>query len=246
MKKKLFFIAVLIVLTFLTVFPALASTDWDTFVLEMAKRGNIKETGEEILNEMRNIAPSGTEEELWNKLWHGDMRLRAASAVALIDRMFPNGDPSKWEEIRGFVPGHSVLPRQLLAMDALFVAVSTMKQIPDGVWGSAYLLDVFGKSGLGKVKFIDEVPAEIRQVLDEIISETGLPGDWSSKRIRGRIPMLPVYRGYITRDAVDSRNMQYIDGYGSLSGNGRYAWDRDRGYLYEVVDGSRDLWIYDK
>jgi hypothetical protein len=57
------------------------------------------------------------------------------------------------------------------------------------------------------------------------------------------MPLLPIYRGYITRNGADSRNLQYLDGYGSISSNGRYAWDRDRGYIYEVMEDSRDFWI---
>jgi hypothetical protein len=39
--------------------------------------------------------------------------------------------------------------------------------------------------------------------------------------------------------------MQYLDGYGSIAPNGRYAWDRDRGYVYEVMEDNyeRDIWI---
>lgn len=244
MKKTILIAALMTAAVLLMIVPAFAATDWDIFVAEMEKRDKIKEMGAAILSDMREIAPNGTEEELWNKLWNGDARWRAAAAVAIVDRVFPEGDPSRWEEVKGFLPKRSVQSRQLVAMDGLFVAVSMLKELPDGVWGAAYLLDRFGKSGMGKVKFIDEIPAEMRPIIDEIIAETGLQGDWSSKALRGKMPLLPVYRGYITRDTADSLNMQYLDGYGSLSGNGRYAWDRDRGYVYEVVEGTDHFWIF--
>lgn len=225
--------------------PAFAAADWDTFVAEMERRDRIKETGAAIVNDMRDIAPQGTEEELWKKLWVGEPRFRAAAGVALMDRIFPGGDPSRWEEARGLLPKRSVQPRQLAAMDGLFVAVAALKEIPDGAWGAAYLLSQFGKSAMGKVKFIDEIPAELRPVIDDVIAQTGLPGDWTSKRLRGGMPLLPIYRGYIQRHTADDRNMQYLDGFGSLAGNGRYAWDRDRGYIFEVVEDSyRDLFIF--
>lgn len=225
--------------------PVFAASDWDTFTEEMEKRGKIKETGAAIVTDMLDIAPQGTETELWNKLWEGEPRWKAAAAVALIDRMFPEGDPSRWQEVSGFVPKRSVQPRQLMAMDAFFVAVDSLRQIPDGVWGSAYLLSLFGKSGMGKVMFIEEIPEGMDRVLNDVISVTGLQGDWSIKKIRGKLPMLPLYRGHVTRDIADSRNMQYLDGYGSIAQNGRYAWDRDRGYVYEVVEdnGDRNIWI---
>lgn len=245
MKVKWMLVVLLVLAISLFSVPAFAASDWDTFAAEMEKRSKIKETGAAIVTDMLDIAPQGTEMELWNKLWEGEPRWRAAAAVALIDRMFPEGDPSRWQEVSGFVPKRSVLPRQLMAMDAFFVAVDSLRQIPDGVWGSAYLLWLFGKSGIGKVMFIEETPEGMDGVLNDVIAFTGLQGDWSIKKTRGKIPMLPLYRGHITRDIADSRNMQYLDGYGSIASNGSYAWDRDRGYVYEVVEDNweRNIWI---
>jgi len=243
MKVKSIVIVFLAVTIGLFATPLFAASDWDTFTAEMEKRSKIKDTGAAIVADMREIAPQGTDIELWNKLWEGGPRWRAAAAVALIDRIFPQGDPSRWEEVSGFASGRSVQPRQLIAIDALFVAVDSLRQMPDGIWGSAYLLQQFGKSGWGKVMFIEEIPYGFDQTLKDVISTTGLTGDWSIKRIRGKMPLLPIYRGYITRNGADSRNLQYLDGYGSIASNGRYAWDRDRGYIYEVVDNDRDIWI---
>ena len=243
MKVKSIVIVLLAVTIGLFATPLFAASDWDTFTAEMEKRSKIKDTGAAIVDDMREIAPQGTEIELWSKLWVGEPRWRAAAAVALIDRIFPQGDPSRWQEVSGFASGRSVQPRQLIAIDALFVAVDSLSHMPDGIWGSAYLLQQFGKSGWGKVMFIEEIPYGFDQTLKDVISTTGLTGDWSIKRIRGKMPLLPIYRGYITRNGADSRNLQYLDGYGSISSNGRYAWDRDRGYIYEVMEDSRDFWI---
>ena len=245
MKVKSIVIVLLAVTIGLFATPLFAASDWDTFAAEMEKRSKIKDTGAAIVADMLDIAPQGTEMELWDKLWDGEPRWRAAAAVALINRMFPQGDPSKWQEVSGFAPQRSIQPRQLMAMDALFVAVDSLRHIPDGVWGSAYLLSLFGKSGMGKVMFIEEIPEGMDQVLNDVVSVTGLQGDWSVKRTRGKLPILPFYRGYVTRDTADSRNMQYLDGYGSIAPNGRYAWDRDRGYVYEVMEDNyeRDIWI---
>ncbi len=246
MKAKLLISAILTLTVLLFAVPLFAASDWDTFVAEMERRDRIKDTGSAIVSDMLDIAPQGSESELWNKLWEGEPRWRAAAAVALISRIFPEGDPSRWQEVSGFIPQRSVQPRQLIAMDAFFVAVESLRNIPDGIWGAAYLLDLFGRSGMGKVMFIEEIPEGMDKVIGDVVIETGLPGDWSVKKCRGKLPLLPVYRGYISRSSADSRNMQYLDGYGSVAGNGRFAWDRDRGYVYEVVeDGSDiDVWIF--
>ena len=220
----------------LSALPASAAEDWDSFVLRMEQREKIKTAGTAVLDELRKSAPQGTEEELWLATRQGDAQARAAAAVALTDRLFPSGDPARWEEVSGFFTNHRVQPRQLAAIDALFSAVTYLRELPNGVWASAYLLDRFGKSAMGRLKFIDDTPAEFRSVIDSVLAETKLMGDWGSTKIRGRLPLLPVYRGYTTRNRAESLNMQYLDGYGSIASNGRYAWDRDRNYLYEVVE----------
>ena len=102
------------------VVPAFAATDWDTFAAQMEKRDKIKVTGEAVLNDMRSIAPEGSEENLWRMLWNGETRSRAAAAVALVDRMFPDGDPSRWQEVSGFLPNRGVQPRQLVCNGRAF------------------------------------------------------------------------------------------------------------------------------
>ena len=149
MKVKSIVIVLLAVTIGLLAMPLFAASDWDTFTAEMEKRNKIKDTGAAIVADMRGIAPQGTDIELWHKLWEGEPSWRAAAAVALIDRIFPLGDPSRWQEVSGFASNRSVQPRQLIAIDALFVAVDSLRQMPDGIWGSAYLLQQFGKSGWG-------------------------------------------------------------------------------------------------
>jgi hypothetical protein len=216
------------------------AAEWDAFAAQMQKRIDIKEKGAAILGEIRAAEPSGTEYELWTMLGSGDAKTRAAAGLALVDRIFPNGDPSRWEEAKGFLTKGGLRPRQIAAMDGLFTAIAALRDLPDGIWGAAYLLDQFGRSAKGKVKFIDEIPAEMRPVIDDILANTGLPGDWTSKKIRGKMPMLPIYRGYVSRETADSLDLQYLDGYGSIAYNGPYAWDRDRGYLYKISEGSRN------
>lgn len=238
MKKTLAALAAVLLLAVLAV-PAFAASDWNEFVADMQKRDKIKETGAAVLQRIRGQEPSGSESELWSRLWSGEASQRAAAGLALTDRMFPDGDPAKWEQVSGFMDRGSFRPRQLAAMDGLFVAISSLRELPDGVWAAASLLSRFGRSAAGRIEFIDELPAGLREVLDDVIAQTGLPGDWSSRKIRGRLPLLPVYKGFVTRNTADDKNMQYLDGYGAVSGNGRYAWDRDRGYIYEVAEDGR-------
>ena len=45
----------------------------------------------------------GTEDSLWRVLAYGrDPRTRVGAGLALVDRIFPGGDPSRWEEVEGW------------------------------------------------------------------------------------------------------------------------------------------------
>lgn len=235
MKKII--IAFLVAAVFAASAPAFAS-DWNSVVNDMANRTKIKEHGATVLAQTRAASVQGGEYQLWNSLWRGDSASRAAAAVTLIDMMFPNGDPGKWQEVSGMFPESPYQPRQLAAMDAFFVAVSELSKTQDGIWGAALLLEKFGDSGSGKVAFIDQIPEGMREVIDKVIAQTGLPGDWSSKRVRGALPLLPVFKGYVSRTTADNRGMEYIDGFGGMASNGKYAWDRDKGYIFEVREDS--------
>lgn len=235
MKKTI--IAILIASVFAAAMPAFAS-DWNSFVREMAGREKIKEHGAAVIAKVRASEPQGSDYGLWSMLWNGSSQSRIAAAVALMDRLFPNGDPARWQETSGFLSEDPYRPKQLAAMDAFFVAVTELSKTPDGVWGAAFLFDKFADSGMGRLTFIDEIPAGMDDVIRNVIAQTGLRGDWSSKRVRGSLPLLPVFKGYASRTTADNRGMTYIDGFGDIASNGRYAWDRDRGYIFEVREDS--------
>jgi len=229
------------ILSFCVVFsagPLFAAQTWDDLVAGLEQQEDIKQKGAGIIEQLRKEAPTASEQQLWNALWTGDVRSRAVAGVALMDKIFLGGDPAKWEEVQGFLSNGSYQPRQLAALDGLFVAVASLNSVPGGEWGAAWLLSQFGRSGRGKVYFIEQMPAELRPVLESVIAKTGLRGDWSVAKTRGKMPLMPVYRGIVTRNTAESRQMQYFDGWGSLANNGRYAWDRDRGYFYQVVEDS--------
>ena len=65
--------ALILVLAFtLYSVPVFAASDWDTFVAEMEKKEKIKDTGAAIVADMLDIAPGGTETELWQNCGTGN------------------------------------------------------------------------------------------------------------------------------------------------------------------------------
>lgn len=222
--------------------PLFAAVTWDELVAGLEKREMVRSEGWALLLELKEEAPGGSEQDLWKMLWVGEPRSRAVAGVALMDRIFPGGSPARWEDASGFLSGASYKPRQLAAMDAFFVTVAALDTIPDGEWTAALLLSDFARSARGLVYFIEQMPQGLKEPIDSIVSKTGIGGDWSVKAMRRPLPLLPSFGGSISRDTAESRQLQYLDGSGSIAGNGCYAWDRDRGYLYQVVERSDRFW----
>lgn len=239
MMKKLAVALAAVVMLFNLCGSAPADEKWDSFVAEMEARIKIKEEGKAIFNSFAMLAPEGDAVALWRiSCGDGDARRRAAASSALVQKWFPGGDPAEWEQVNGFFPSNSYVPMQIVAMNALFNAVEALSELPDGKFAAAWLMLRLGESSRGKLLFVDTMPARFREVLDRLVAETSMPGDWQSSRIEGPYPFVPVYNGTVLFDRAVTEGYQFLDGHGGLAANGPYAWDRANGYLYRVVDPS--------
>lgn len=236
MMKKINMLILAILMIAVLSTPCFATTNWNDFIAERAQYEKIQDLGIPVIDNLRKATVEGSEAELWNKLWVGDAKTRATVGVALMDSIFPNGDPSRWQEVSGFVSNAGRAPRQLAGLDALFVVAAAVRELPEGIWASAFLLNNFGKSTRGRMYFIDDTTPEIRALVDDVVAQTQLKGDWSSSVIRGHTPLLPRFNGYISMGRAMDRRMEFFSGHGSMAGNGNYAWDRNTGYIYEISD----------
>lgn len=238
MKKKFVMSALLVVFTLFLTSPLFAVATWDELVTQLGKSEKVSVDGREFLAELKSEAPKGSDLSLWKKLWVGEPRARVAAGVALMDKIFPSGDPGRWEEAGGFLSPSSLRPRQLAGLDAFFVTVAALDSVPGGEWTAAVFLRCFAKSGRGQVYFIEQMPADLKGHIDSIVAKTGLGGDWSVKVTCRPLPLLPVYSGVMRRGTAESRGLQYLDGAGRIASNGSYVWDRDKGYIYRIVEDS--------
>lgn len=245
--KKIITIFAVCIATAAFAFPAFAaSQDWDQFVASMQQRENIKTTGPQILAQVSAQAPAVSDKELWKLSCSAPTaEQQAAASVALVNRWFPNGDPSQWEKVNGFFPPSSYTPLQIVAVNALFNAVTALSQIPDGKYAAAYLMNTFSQSALGMITFIETMPAPFRKTLDSLIAETGMqPEKWASTTIEGPYPFVPVYNWYTTYSNAVSNNFQFLNGWGGIAGSGPYAWDRVHGYIYQIMEsGDNNFWL---
>lgn len=218
---------------------AFADAEWDSFVAEMESRMKIKEEGESAYTRIALLAPQGSDAELFRLSTEApSVETRAAAGAALVKKLFPDGDPANWEMVSGFIGGGSYVPRQIVAVNALYNAVTALSELSDGKYAAAWLMTRFGSTSRAKLIFIDSMPAQFRETLDRLIAETGMPGAWETTRIEGPWPFVPVFNGWVRREKAIAEGYQFLDGFGGVAPNGPYAWDRVHGYVYKVFDPS--------
>ena len=247
MKKFIALAAAALVAMSGTPSAAPADTCWDEFVAREAEREKIHAEGPEYFSKIALLAPQGGDAELWRLSCSAPTQeMRAAASAALVKKWFPGGDPANWESVTGFFPSSSFTPKQLVAVNALFNAVDALSRVEGGKYSAAWLMTRFAKSSRAKLCFIDEMPEYFRKVLDDLIAETKMPGDWSSSRIAGPYPFVPLYGGERSMSYATANGLQFLDGAGAVANFGPYAWYRARGFVYRIVDRSdRGFWLRD-
>ncbi|MDD4835967.1 MAG: hypothetical protein PHU72_02515 [Dethiosulfovibrio sp.] len=192
----------------------------------------------ELLSEVSHVG----ELELWRSLWDGTPRERASRGLALMEALYPDGDPSRWEEIGGFLHP-SLVPKSLMAVDAVFVSVKSLMDLDGGSSLAASILVSFGSSSRAKHLFLTSLPEDMSSVLASLVEMEHMTGFWEPSHIVGTLPLAAPVRGNISQSSAVSRGMQFLDGLGVPSSNGPYCWDRPSGRIYQVVDREDPLWI---
>lgn len=223
--------------------PAFGWQDrYDSMVQRSLGRGMAQSEAVSLKAGLLSEVPRMGELELWRSLWDGSPKERASRGLALIEALYPVGDPSQWEKVKGFVHP-SLLPRSLMAADAVFVAVRSLMDIEGGSTLAASLLRSFGSSSRAKHLFLMSLPEGMSSVLADLVEMEHIPGFWKPYNIVGKTPLAAPVRGNISQSSAVSKGMQFLDGLGVPSSNGPYCWDRPSGRIYQIVDGTDPLWI---
>lgn len=221
---------------------AAASLDWDSAVAWLNEKEKIYSYGPELFEKTASQAPDEDEATLWEISCGAQLpEERAAASAALVKELFPDGDPSRWEEVNGFFPTGTYVPRQLVAVNALFNAVTEFMRIEDGKYTAAWLMKEFVKSSRARVIFIDNMPEEFRETLDSLLAQVNMGGAWESSKVQGPYPFVPKYGGVRTTAYAADYGLQFMDGMCGVArstGFGYFGWDRANGRLYRLVDHS--------
>lgn len=191
--------------------------------------------------------------ERWRRLVRGEgvPESRAADAVALAEALFPGGDPSRWEEVKGFwLPAEVPLP--LAALDAVFYGAEALLSMHDerAPWLARLLVETLAASDRVRMVAFRTAPAEVRDLLDELSVKAPPPpvGGWPSGRALGTLPFARSVSGWITETRATMNNMTFLNASGvPVGGIGLYAWDRERGRLYRVIDSEHHrIWLFNE
>ncbi len=226
-----------VILTLVFSAAAFADSSWDKTLTAVNNSIRIREDGAKVLKTYANLKANPKDEyKLWQQLSTARGEQRTIAAMTLVNTMFPDGNPGRWEEVGDLTGTDFLKPRQFMAIDALFAAVQELSSNERTIWGAALLLEQFGSSAYGKVMFVEETPAEVKAIIENIKSKTGLSGDWSVKKLRGKLPFCPKYEGKMTHNNAENLCLIYLDNFGRLTSYGEYGWDRDRGLLYEIIE----------
>jgi hypothetical protein len=233
-----------------TAIPAAAGTieEWAAAIeardAGMARAGVLRA---ELLSRAGEIPPI----ERWRDLvgGQGSAEERAGNALALVERLFPDGDPSRWEEVKGFwLPSDVPLP--LAALDAVFYGAKALLSMQDGraPWLARSLVEALASSDRARTVAFRTAPAEVRGLLEDLAVQAPPPpvGGWPSGIARGNLPFAHAVSGWITESRATMQGMAFLNASGvPVGGMGLYAWDRERGRLYRVLDSEhRKIWLF--
>lgn len=187
--------------------------------------------------------------DLWKVMWNTDLthEQRSADALKLISELFPGSDIKRWNEISGFwYP--DVIPKSLAAIDAVYVAASELVQInsPGSIWLARNILNDLAESSRAKHYFMSTAPQEYKSIKDIFDSKGIRPaiGNWSEPDVKGELPLAVPVRGFKSMDSAIGYGYTFFGASGQIANLGRYAWDREKGRIYRVVDRDDDSILF--
>lgn len=186
--------------------------------------------------------------QLWRSLFQPGQTpgKGAANALALISALIEKGDPAKWEGTGGFFHP-SMVPKPLAAADGIYMAVWYLLRVDDDGAPplASYLLSRFIDSPGGKHFFITTGPGEYQTLTRELTARELTPsfGVWPASETRGRLPLAAPVRGWVSHGRATTYEMVFLDGAGRPRANGRYAWDRKEGRIYEVAEERTRIYL---
>ncbi len=232
-------------------FPAEDISGWtyEDLVSAYSARENAAPEADRLAKELVGEAHDAGEASLWRSVIDNAVpaREKAANGLALIAKIFPGGDPGQWDTVSGFwIP--EMIPRPLAALDSVYYTSLALLEMDDAgaPWLARRLLQGLRKSSRATHMALRTAPAEYEQIVSLMRKRTSPApvGGWPSGAIKGTLPFARPVRWVVTEDCAMLRKMVFLNSAGQpVSGTGSYAWDREKGALYRVVEHEDDdIW----
>lgn len=238
--KNIFLALLLFILFLLSSSTVNAQESYTDILSGYLRSGEMSEAGRELEQNLIARADPFEDKSLWDSLWDVDISTdqRAANALSLINKLYPKGDPSRWDDVSGFWNPWQV-PKSLAAVDGLFVAVISLLDLPEesAHWLARVIMGAFISSSRAKLYFISQCPAEYQEIRQKFAEMSLRPpfGRWPEGSVIGSLPLARPVLGLISENAAGARGYYPLDAYGVPSSSGFFAWDRDGGKLYRIT-----------
>ncbi|NLK19283.1 MAG: hypothetical protein GX310_05785 [Synergistaceae bacterium] len=254
MRKKRYFGLLLTAAALVYLAGMAAAADTETRFEELTRRYGQKAertaAAEELRTDLEAKAEPLPPERLWRSLFLPGQTAEqgAANGLALLSALVKGGDPVNWEGASGFfLP--SEVPKPLVAADAVYMSSVYLLKMEEEAAGAlaAWLMVRLLDSPRGKHFFISTGPAEYGPMVRDMTARELLPsfGVWPGSVARGVLPFAAPVRGWVSYGTALMREMVFLDGAGRPASNGLYAWDRDRGRIYMVIQELRRIFPFD-
>lgn len=222
---------------------------FDELAERYSRRAGGREASSALESELKGEAHGGAPLALWRSLFSGDIppRQGAANALALVETLFPDGDPAQWDGVSGFLRP-SLVPGSLAAADAVVMAARFLLEMEDrsGDALALELMERFIRSSRAKYHFVSTRPRQLDALLREMERRGLTPamGQWPpAMSVTGSLPFASPFRGYVTMNRALLEEMVFMNAAGQLRPHGIYAWNRRRGGVYEVTQDKRPFFF---
>jgi len=251
MKKYVYVVLSVLFVAFITLhFSGIVIADensYEKLVSDYLNEDKWEKSSIELRNELLSTTEDMPPDQIWRSLWDGSIKgkMRAAYAIKLVKMVFPDGDISRWDEVKGmWYP--AIIPVPLASIDAVYVAAHELVEMnrDDAAWLARDLINDLSRSSRAKHYFMTEAPEEYSYIIQKLEARDMGPdfANWVKPLIKGSLSLASPVRGRISQDAAIGRNLVFLNSSGNIVNLGTYAWDRTRGRIYHVVDRKIDLY----
>ncbi|GAB6281088.1 MAG: hypothetical protein STSR0007_12490 [Thermovirga sp.] len=200
-----------------------------------------------LISEAEDLEPI----DLWRSIrdLNKPAKIRSSNGLALIRNLFPGGDPGRWDEISGlWFP--QLVSKPLAAFDAVYYTSIALLELDESAapWLAQRLMEDLRSSPRAAFLALRTAPLEYLDLVSRLESRTGLTpiGGWPAAETSGKLPFAHAASSFVTQNYAMMNGMVFMNISGQpVSGTGPFAWDREKGRVYRVVESRGKLawWV---